>query len=560
MKKYLSLFLVTSILTGSVQANAFKSPDILVDSKLDFDWSGVLISKARRLLSNYKMDDPFTSKILDPIVVNESTFNNFLPEESLQLVNDLGHMIGMDILKGKTKITLQGLSYDIKGFRTDLKATEEHADGVVIASDFSANELNLTAEKVSLELSIPSKDPNNTATIKIDILNPVVKARGDKITKFFAKVKIQEKKDTFKLVIQSSDFDHMSDELLRDPSQIQIELGKVLVPNVKMTIGSKKVELQQEKIQNLLESKKEGLTGLLIAQFAALLKKGVGETVLKAIEKYEFDREYWLDSDIIKSQIKISDFASNLNRNNIEVNLPGDFCTKDKFTQLNKECINSKVTQASKSRLDKDLHEESMLHMKSLIDNGDANIVASISEDYVNKLLVTTYDAGLWKTMLDEAGVELGDEKVFIRLNDKGDTGTLYMDVKYKFSKFQGFVLGQKVIRFPLVLKVSIRVEKHEGSPVMIIRLNDVDTSDDTLIKGFPDLNLRSTVQDVPRLKKKVVKEIRSKMQPMIGKDVMDLRYPELKGLGLESVNFLSDGNGRMNAVMKLEDLIKEQD
>ncbi len=558
MKKYLSFILVSSILAGSVEAKAFKSPDILVDSKLDFDWSGVLITKARKLLDNYKMADPFKSKLIDPIVVNESTFNNFLPAESLELVNDLGRMIGMDVLKGKTKITLTGLAYDIKGFKTDLKASEEHKDGVVISSDFSANELNLTAEKVTLELSIPSKDPNNSPTIKIDILNPVVKARGDKITKFFAQVKIQEKAETFKLAILKSDFDHMSDELMRDPSQIEIELGQIIVPNIKLSIGNKKVELQPSKVQNLLISKKEGLTGLLIAQFSSLLKKGVGETVLKAIEKYEFNREYWLDSNIIKSQIKISEFASNLNRNNLEVNLPGDFCTKAKFTQLKKDCVNSKTTEVSKSRLDQVLHDESMMNMKSLIDNGEANIVASISEDYVNKLLVTTYDAGLWKTMLDEAGVDLGDEKVFIRLDDKGDTGTLYMDVRYKFSKFQGFVLGQKGIRFPLVLKVAIRFEKHDNLPVMIIKLKEADVSDETLSKGFPEMNLRSTIQDVPRLKKKVVKEIREKILPLMGKDVIDLRYPELKGLGLENVQFLSDGNGRMNAVMKLEDLVKD--
>ena len=41
-------------------------------------------------------------------------------------------------------------------------------------------------------------------------------------------------------------------------------------------------------------------------------------------------------------------------------------------------------------------------------------------------------------------------------------------------------------------------------------------------------------------------------------KDLIELRYPELKGLGLDKVDFLSDGNGRMNAIMRLEDLLAE--
>ena len=37
-------------------------------------------------------------------------------------------------------------------------------------------------------------------------------------------------------------------------------------------------------------------------------------------------------------------------------------------------------------------------------------------------------------------------------------------------------------------------------------------------------------------LKKQVVKTIRNKVLPLKGKDILDLRYPELKGLGLETV------------------------
>jgi hypothetical protein len=56
------------------------------------------------------------------------------------------------------------------------------------------------------------------------------------------------------------------------------------------------------------------------------------------------------------------------------------------------------------------------------------------------------------------------------------------------------------------------------------------------------------------------VKTIRKKIAPMKGKDILDLRYPELKGLGLEKVEFVSDGNGRMNALMKLSDLIHDEE
>jgi hypothetical protein len=216
------------------------------------------------------------------------------------------------------------------------------------------------------------------------------------------------------------------------------------------------------------------------------------------------------------------------------------------------------VTPTSVSRIDKDQHHESLEKMKTIIDKGDGNLVASISEDYVNKLLVTTYDAGLWKKTLDEAEVELGSQKVFVRLSEQGDVANLYLDVKYKFKKFEGFLIGKKGIRFPLVLKVAIRIEKRNGIPVMVIRLKGSDLTDKTLLAGLPDMGLESTIRDVPIFKKQIVQKIRQKIEKMHHTDVIDLRYPELKGLGLETVHFMSDGNGRMNAIMKLEDVVKE--
>jgi hypothetical protein len=109
-----------------------------------------------------------------------------------------------------------------------------------------------------------------------------------------------------------------------------------------------------------------------------------------------------------------------------------------------------------------------------------------------------------------------------------------------------------------LVLDVSLRIEKNEDEPIVIIRLKDVDTSNETIINGKPDLNMISTVKDVPRFKGKVANAIREKVSVLRNKDIIELRYPEFKGLGLDKVDFLSDGLGRMNAIMRLEDLIEE--
>ena len=550
--KYIAL---AGFITLQSSANTFKSPDILIDSKLDYDFSRILISKFRMLLKNYKMNDPFTGRFPDPILLNESEVGSMLPVASKDLIRDFGNAVGLNILKAETKVWTHGLAYDVKGFKTNLTASEQAADGLLVGTNFSAEEVSLAAEKISLTLVIPGK--NNSPIFSVDVIKPVIRASEENIINFFTKIKIQDHQDYFKLQIKEANFDKMARGLLANSRDIVLDYERVNIPKVSLRVGHKTINFSPEKIQALIRDNQEAIKGILLSEAAKSLQANTTEAAFKVLEQYKINKEYWLASSVLRSQIEIDKFTST-GGENIEINLPGDFCTNEKFDQLKQRCVHSKTTQTSVTRLNNKHHRESVNVMKDLMNNGDANIVASISEDYVNKLLVTTYDAGLWKEALDEAGVTLGPNKVTMRMDKRGDSGTLLMDVLYSPSKMEKLLTGSAVIRFPLVLEVSLRIEKHDDEPVVIIRLNDVDTSDETLIYGRPDENIMSTVKDIPRFRNKVAKAIREKLSVLKSKDLIELRYPEFKGLGLDKVDFLSDGNGRMNAIMRLEDLLED--
>jgi len=558
MMNWLALIVTFFVVSAQVQAKTFKSPDILIDSKLDYDWSGVLVSKFRLLLKNYNMDDPFEGRFPQPIVLDESEVGEFLPAKSKDLIRDFGDAIGLSVLNAKTKIQMQGFSYDVKGFKTDLKASEVLKDGLVIGTDFSASRVSLGAEKVSLSLVIPSKGASNSPVLTVDIINPTIHASEEKLINFFAKIKIQDNKDFYKLVIQKANFDQMANGLMNNPDSLELNYDRIIIPKVSLKIGNKVVNFSPEKIEKVLRNNHEAIKGILLAQVASLLRSNTTEAALKVLEQYKINKEHWLGTPLIKSQFEIGEFSSSLSGENIEVNMPADFCTTAKYDQLKKQCVHNKTTQTATSRLNGQLHTKSVGIMKEIMETEDANIVASISEDYLNKLLVTTYDAGLWKETLSEAGIGLGSNKVILKLDKKGDSGTFIMDVIYKPTKTEKFLTGSKVIRFPLVMDVAVRIEKHDNEPVIIIRLNGVDTSEETLVYGKPSEGLISTVKDVPRFKTKVASAIREKVSGLNKKDIIELRYPEFSGLGLDKVDFLSDGNGRMNAIMRLEDLIED--
>lgn len=555
MRRVAGLILL-SVLSFNVSAEVFKSPDILIDSKLDSNWSGVLFSRFRTLAKNFKMSDPFSNRFPGPIEVDKKV-EELLPESSKAFLKDFGHAIGLNVLHAETKVTLHDFFYDVRGFKTNLRASEPLADGLIVGTDVSASMVALSAQKISFSLVVPG--PKNLPVINVDLINPVIRAAEDDLIKFFTQIKIQDQKDYYKLQIQKANFDEMTQGLLDNPTKVELNYQAIEIPEISLKVGSKTIQFNKEKIAGFLRSKHEAIKGILLTQVANQLQTNTPETAFRVFEQFKLSKEYWIKSSIMESQIQLAKFTSSNRGSNLQINMPADFCTTERFALLKKNCVSNKITKISDSRLTEVLHSKSVKGMKSLMSSGEADIVASISEDYLNKLLVTTYDAGLWKQTLDESGVVLGPNKVTMRLNKKGDTGTLFMDVIYQPTQLERIMTGSKVIRFPLALDVSVRIEKHDGDAVVIVRLNDVDTTDDTLINGKPEENMISTVKDIPRFKTKVAASIRQRIGGLRNKDIIELRYPELNDLGLEKVDFFSDGNGRMNAVMKLEDLLDQE-
>jgi hypothetical protein len=553
MKRTISFVLVLSILTTHVFAGAYNAPDIVINTKLNSDWSGVLVAKIRRLLKNFGEADPFKQKFDRPMTVSDSLIQDYLNPSAKELVSDLGQVIGMDVLNGKTQVTIHGLEYDVRGFRTELKTAEDESDGVLIASDFSASKIKVSAEKLTLSLLLPGK--NSLPLINIDIIKPVISADEHGLVKFFAQLKIKDQKvsDQFKLELENVNFENLATSLVDQGHAILLDFEKIVVPEVTVRLGNKNLTFDPKRIESLLRSKRDGLKGLLVGQFSSLLKKGMGEDMLKTLNKVSFAKEYWIDSTAIQSGLRLEAINGDIHGNDLTVNFSGDFCTNEKFQTYHRHCTKNKISQIPASRITKDHHLRSLEDMKMVVESGEANIVASISEDYVNKLLLATYDAGLWKEMLEKAGAKMGPNKVFFRLDEKGsDKGTLYLDLLYTPKKIERLAIGAKEVRFPLVLKAGLKIRHEDNIPVFVVHISEIDTSDDMLLNGRSEIGVLSNVNQL-RFKKKILETIRSETASLANQDVLELKYNELKNLGLETVDFVSDGNGRMNAMMSLK-------
>lgn len=559
--KTLSLILAASLGFGSVAFGATQVPDIIVDSKLDFNWSDMLVQKIRRLMVNKGHADPFQSRIQKEIVIVDSLTGNLVSPGSRALLTDLGDMIGVKLLNARSKIVVKNFAYEVGSVTSDLSAARKNMSGMVIDGDFSAGKIKVLSDEITLSLEIPGTTSGRIPVIEVKIKKPFFLTQDQTHLTVGASVQIIENKDDVRFKVLKSDFAKIADLLAQRPESIALGFADLEIPRVSLRIGAKLVTIDPEKVKDFIAKREDQLKALLVDQLRVKLQEGAAAPLAEYLSEVVIPREHWLSSETVASHFKIGKISSSTFDKNLEVNLPADFCTTSRFESFNKNCVNLKETKTPPSLITPEGHANSIQDMKDALSTGDSNLVASISEDYLNKLMGATYDAGLFSSMLAEAGASLGAKRAFIRFDEKGNTGTLYADVVYKISGLQGLFVGAKEIQFPLVIKCSMRIEKKAGNvPVLLVRLEDADMSDQILRNGIPELGLVSTIQSAPRFKGKIIKTVQDKLSKFLGKDVLSLNYPEFKGLGLETVNFASDGNGRLSAKVRLEELLRVEE
>lgn len=556
MKNKFYISVLSFLLSFNLFAQAtFKTPDILIETQLDYDWTTVLVKKLRTLFNNFEVADPFKGQFSQPILVNQSEVGSFLPKESVNLINDFGKIVGLDFLKAETKVWMHGFNYEIKDFKADLQTANAIGSDLILSNKFAASEIQLSAEKLSLNLSIPGM--NNLPVINIEILNPLVRASEEEIINFSTKIKLEDMKTFIKFNLAEANFEEMANNLLNHSDKVFLTYDKILIPDLTIRLGSKNVKFSQEKIEKVLKDNHDAIKGILIAEASKILLSKTTTAALKVIEQYKLQKNYWFNTNLLQSFLGLKTISNPRKSGNLQISMTGDFCTVEKFRTLGVECINKKLSRNELSRITPEDHKSSLGLIRDLFEYREANIIASLSEDYLSKLLMATYDAGLFNDVLSKSNLVLGDKKMAIRLDKKGKSATLLMDVIYKSKKMDSILTGAKFIRFPLVIDMSLRVFKKDDIPVLILRINDADASEETIRNGLPQLGMPSNVNEIPRLRGKVVKSIRDALNSIGQKDIVELPYPNLKGLGFETIDFLSDGHGRMNAIMKLEELLE---
>ena len=558
------------------------NPDILVYSRTTTKWNVFLLDKFQVFMKNLNLNvDPYMYYHDQDINYDESSINDFVSSDVSLFIADIEKASGLSILNLHPELTLSGFGYSIEKILPTIEPSEVRGN-VQLSSNIKLEGIGAFAKELKLSFLISSLvEHEKISALDVSIINPKIIIRDSDKLSFDLDLLLEEGNNETKLRFTKANFDEITNALNDNENLIDIVYDSVQIPDVELNLMGRNITVNSNKVREIIEMNKQKIKKLFVGQIKTLFEKNGALEVLKHFDGTSFKNDRWIlptSDSVFPMYLGVKDYSVPF-KDVVQVELGGDFCTTINYERHQADCVNNRVTIPAKPITTKAQRVYSAQDVEdSFKDDKDIMLVASISEDYINKALATTVDFGLWDPMLEQVGLKLGDKSVQVRFNKKSNTASLFLDVVYEVEGLTGFITREKKIRFPVVLDVKVRVENEEqltfdevtgewtkgDIPFVVFNIFDVDLNDNYFNYGIEEYELPTSISNVRKIvRKKVIKTIKKELLDYDapkdkmtllkwkGTDVPPVELPEIKGLSLDTVETRSDGHGRLNVIMR---------
>ncbi len=590
MKNFLLLILAAILLPLKGYSSASESvahPDILMYGRLDSQASTNTVKRLRTLFTNQGILDPFSMKfdralhwVLPISDLDDSKGRQYFVDaarafdldfDSARIVLVLDqfehHIDKVKSSMSASQLSSESILLDVKGAVGDIKVQASQMRVMLkmvargktqdelcyLPPELRETELRNQAQKLNRKRAMPLCDESGKTMVtlfNINVAKPVIKTRPGAFLPFNFKTRV-DVKDQFGIDILESSFEETYQQVMSDSGILNLgQLEMQNVPSITLGVGHHRFTLPAQDLRDFIRSQDTNLKGALIRVLMDGVRSSIGSSLVELLEFERLRREIWV-SDSLMSGFDTRKISI-LDSERVEFQIDGHFCSPEEFQRVGFECYsNRNYRDIYESKWTSENLAESKKLAGDLVRNPENQLMISVSEGYVNRLLYETVEMGFWKSLLEESGARLGPKKAFILLKGRGSQVQLVMDILYPVPKLYRPLLGKKDIRFPLIFNVETffgsSSRKLGGrsvvDPVFNVKLGTAVLDAPSLIRGLPEDGIPSHLGRMFR--KKVAKMIIKKVQPFDGQEIPLVTLPGLSGMGLEGKRVMSDGNGR---------------
>ncbi len=514
---------------------------------------------------------------------------------------DLVGRLGIDQLR--LSVIIKNLSYRVNEISTGMRPFSNTTDLIGFDADFRFSDIKVQADEVKIAIQKKNvEDGSYSDVVAISFDNPWLEIPKNSDLSFALKLGVNESdgKYNFRFLdnsfsdlenfiannsksIKSSLVPHISPSpfpLLRWNDSVwvicndvkylnkQIDNGKFdLTEFLNYEFGVAKSEASNTDVRILgldyIEEHQDDIVLLMLEEAYKVLSNESTKFIKDKLESVSIVRELWIPSPRapydfpLYTVFNLENIVSN-SHEHIILSLSGDVCTQDEMVKDGVDCKNKQVITAPVRKASRSDLEISLLEMQQTLLKGKSELVVSVSEGYVSRLVKQTYEAGTWEEALKGSPIEVNAKNpnsIFVIADKVGRNISLYMDVYAHFSFIQRLAIGKKKVRFPIKLDASIDLKNIDGVFNLVINIESVDTSEALLMKDHKKYGLYSDLKNVKRFKKMVLKEIRKELSSIKGQKIK-VPADELRDMGLEHVKFQSNGLGRIVANLSIDKLL----
>lgn len=301
-----------------------------------------------------------------------------------------------------------------------------------------------------------------------------------------------------------------------------------------------------EQLKPVLQKQMGWVTENILLALGDGLKHKLGERLLKTVFSNGTRSDLVVANSYIHTRYAVTRFDQPI-KDQLAIGIQGDLCTAELYRLHQLECVKHvEPFEPPRTISDQDFQKGLETITSSLAQNR-ADLVVSLSEDYINRLLKTTIDAKLWDEKLEEDNLGLGPKGVFTVFNRVTQKPELFIDLYYYGERGveKIFINDRKPIRFPLRMSTSLSFPIRDGVPHMVIKTEKLISDAHEIINGIPEFELDSKLVRVFR--RKIAKMVIEMAQKLEGQVAVDLDFPVMKDVGLEKTDYEVTPYGRLN-------------
>jgi hypothetical protein len=537
--------------------------DLLLQTRIEERTLSALIDKTRVLLNNAEIGDSMTGE-LD---FNEDvtyTLNEFTTDPDYLKFKDLfSSIFKLDLSNALVRIRIPKIAYQVE--KLHAKPHHMSVQDPTLTLDVTSYIQGVTttlSAGIDMDLMIVNPKTNVPESYLTAHLVPTTIHIPNSLEPISFGLKFETKRDqAFTYNLKSYDLQeipnyvnrHIKDIVIVEKDKsIPISANSLTVNPVIVRLSQLTRTIEFETFKPLLQKRLDKIVSSIISKLGQSLQSKIGPKILTSVFSNQTRSDLIIENEYLYTRFVTSSFSQPTS-DQLYLGVTGELCTTESYRQYREQCNAHGNFPAPVRSISEGTRRKASSEITDYIARGKSDLILSVSEEYLNRLLHITIQANLWNESLEKENLALGPKGAFIVLDKRTNQPELYIDLLYygEGKGIQNLVVNERnPIQFALRLSTSLEFKNTDGTPHMILKTLKILSDQNEIINGIPQYELSSRL--LRGFKKKISRMILEMSDEIEGQTAVDLELPVLKNIDLEKSWYEASPFGRLNIFFNL--------